>query len=89
MNYSNERIKTILKKYSRLFPEPDLIFLIDIPEDIAYERKMDTPSIDYLFERRGLYLAVAREHKMMILDGSKDILELQEKIEKELQNTLR
>ena len=39
-----------------LFPKPGIVFLIDLPEDIAFERKNDIQSIEYLRERRHRYL---------------------------------
>lgn len=38
-----------------LFPEPDAVFLLEIPTEEAMKRKHDIPSIEYLEERHGLY----------------------------------
>jgi thymidylate kinase len=38
-----------------LFPEPDAVFLLEIPPEEAMKRKDDIPSIAYLEERHGLY----------------------------------
>lgn len=79
--YSGEKIKQTLNRFFRLFPKPDLIFLVDVTEEIAYQRKNDIPSIDYLRERREVYLKMSKECEMIILDGSKDIAELQSEVE--------
>lgn len=70
MNYSKEKTMRLLDILLNLFPIPDLIFLIDVSEEIAFRRKDDTPSIEYLKERRNTYLEVAKEHNMIVLDGS-------------------
>ncbi len=80
LGYSNGKIKKTLKNCSYFFPKPDLSFLIDISEEIAYQRKNDTPSIEYLKERRKMYLDVGKEHGMVILDGNKDLTKLKEMI---------
>lgn len=76
LNYPQWRIGKALGRYLWLFPKPDLVFLIDVPEEIANQRKDDVPSVKYLEERRRLYLQVGREHGMTILDGSKGLDEL-------------
>lgn len=75
-NYSIDEVKKILDIWLNLFPKPDLVFLIDVPEEIAFKRKNDTPSIEYLKERRYIYLDVGKEYRMIILDGSRDLIEL-------------
>jgi dTMP kinase len=77
MNYSNEKKIDMLRKCFYLFPKPDMTFLIDIPEEIAYGRKDDIPSVDYLKDRRNIYLEIGRAYKMISLDGTKDLVELE------------
>ena len=84
MIYSKDRVISLLDNLLRFFPEPDVTFLIDVPEEIAYKRKDDTPSIRYLKERRTMYLDVGKEYGMVILDGSKDIYTLKNMIYKNI-----
>lgn len=84
MNYSTDKIITVLNNLLRFFPEPDITFLIDVPEEIAYNRKDDTPSISYLKERRWIYLDIGKEYGMVILDGTKKLEELQCEIEERM-----
>lgn len=86
-DYSPEKIKKTLKLYLRLFPKPDVVFLIDLPEEIAYQRKNDIPSLYYLSERRKIYLDMGREHDMIILDGTEDESELKSVIESKVAMT--
>ena len=82
MNYSRDMVISLLNKLLRFFPEPDIAFLIDVPEEIAYQRKDDTPSIRYLKDRRDMYLDVGKEYGMITLDGSKSLDELKNLIQK-------
>ena len=82
MDYSNERITNMIQRWSGLLPQPNLIFLVDVSEEIAYYRKDDTPSLNYLRERRHLYLATGREQNMTILDGSMELERLEHIVEK-------
>jgi len=82
--YSKETLRATLKRSLRFFPKPDLIYLIDVPEEIAYQRKGDIPALRFLEERRRLYLDIAGEYKMMILDGCQNELELESAIQAKL-----
>jgi len=78
LNYSKEAVKNFLdKKILSLFPTPDITFLIDLPEEIAYQRKKDIPSVHYLKDRRKIYSIIRKECKMITLDGSRKLGELQ------------
>lgn len=66
------RIQKMLKK----LPKPNLAFLIDVPEEVALNRKKDIPSKEYLAERRNLYLYVASKFNMEVLDGTKELGEI-------------
>lgn len=82
MDYSGDRVISLLNKLLCFFPEPDIAFLIDVAEEIAYQRKDDTPSIRYLKDRRDMYLDVGKEYGMVTLDGSKSLDELKNMIQK-------
>ena len=53
-------------------------------EEIAFKRKDDVPSIDYLKEKREIYLNIAKDLKMNILDGSLPKDEVREKLKKKV-----
>ena len=78
LGYNETQLKNSLKKFLLICPIPDLVFLIDIPEEVAFQRKDDIPSIEYLRVRRGYYLSIAEDYKMIVLDGTKDVDELEE-----------
>jgi thymidylate kinase len=80
LSYSSEKFGHMNKIFMKTCPHPDIVFLIDLSEEIAYERKTDTPSIEFLRERRQLYLNVARQYDMMCLDGTRKFTELRSDI---------
>jgi thymidylate kinase len=51
---------------------PNVVFLVDTPEEIAFRRKSDIYSMDYLRERRLAYLEMARQFGFAVLDGQSD-----------------
>jgi len=61
-----------------------MVFFVDVPEEIACERKSDIPCIDYLKERRRIYLEIGREYGVTILNGSKDLTSLESEIVNEV-----
>lgn len=55
-----------------LAPRPDLVFLVDLPEEIAYQRnlaKHDNLPLEYFKERRKLYLRFRSRPEVTVLNG--------------------
>lgn len=75
--YSYEKMMGILTKLLHFLPKPNLVFLLDLPEEIAYQRKDDIPAVNYLNLRRQLYLRLANHNEMVILDGCGKLSELE------------
>ena len=78
LDYTADKTLALLDRCLAFLPKPDLVFLIDLPEALAYQRKDDVVSVDFLSVRRDIYLQMAEKHGMTILDGSSDPQELQE-----------
>ncbi|MCL6479116.1 MAG: hypothetical protein K6T65_11990 [Peptococcaceae bacterium] len=72
LGLTKEKICKLIRFCYYLLPRPDYVFLIDLPEIIAYGRKNDVPSIDYLTSIRGTYFEVGKLMDMKILDGTLD-----------------
>lgn len=70
LGYAGEDATLEIRKMLKKLPKPDLAFLIDLPEEVALARKNDIPSKEYLKERRRLYLEVAQNFNMEVLDGT-------------------
>jgi dTMP kinase len=79
-DYPPERIKKVLRLCLRLLPKPNLVFLIDIPEEVAFQRKTDIPSPAFLTTRREIYRSLLEECGMVLLDGLGDANELETSI---------
>ena len=88
-NYSAEQVKKTIHRYLNLFPRPDLIFFIDLPEEIAYQRKSDVPSIDYLSRRRQAYLYMSKEQEMTLLDGTRNPGELEDTVQSKVKELIK
>jgi dTMP kinase len=76
LDYSVDRTMALLDRCLALLPEPNLVFLVDLPEELAFQRKDDVVSLDFLAVRRDIYLQMAAQYGMTILDGSSDPGEL-------------
>ena len=76
--------KELLRRFFYIFPKPDITFLIDVPEEVAYTRKDDITSVEYLHEKRKMYKKIEGEFEMVILDGSKSLDDLKNSIQKEV-----
>jgi dTMP kinase len=88
MEYDAKDIRLSLASIFQLLPEPDIVFLIDLPEEIALGRKDDVPHIEYLRERRELYLLTARLYPMVELDGAEPPEALADQVMAELARRL-
>lgn len=63
-------------KYIQWIPQPNYKFLLDLPESHAFYRKSDTASIEFLRERREIYLSLANEYGLKIIDATKPVEEI-------------
>lgn len=70
------QLNGLVDSFYVLNPRPDLVFVIDTPEEIAFSRKSDVHDIEYLRERRSEYLELARHHGFEVLDGRRSPEEL-------------
>src|SRR5262249_46557372 len=64
-----EKVSWLLNLFFLWNPKPDVVFLVDTPEEIAMRRKSDIHSIEYLRERRTEYLRMAERYGFQVLDG--------------------
>lgn len=71
LHYSTAQVHSLLA--ASWIPQPDSKFLLDLPEQVAFARKPDSDSIEFLRERRALYLHVANEYKLNVIDASQSI----------------
>lgn len=64
-----------------LFPVPDMVVYIDCDEDIAHRRKADA-DVEYLHDRRRLYLKLAQGYNWIKIDGTLSVEAVADQIKK-------
>ena len=70
LGYSPQDTLGAIERGLKLLPRPALTILIDLPEEVAFERKDDVPHLDYLRQRRKTYLLLENSPGVTRLDGS-------------------
>ena len=59
--YPEERFAKMVKGlWMRVLPRADMVLYLDVPEEVAFQRRADIPSVDYLRIRRAFYQAMCR-----------------------------
>lgn len=89
LNLSVKEMKKQLAKLLYVLPKPNIVFLMDINEEVAYKRKNDIPSREFLTIRRSIYLNIANQYEMEIFDGAKTLEKLQSDLKKVIFKCLR
>ncbi len=78
LDYPMDKTLALVSRCLAFLPKPDLVFLVDLPETVAYQRKDDIVSPEFLSIRRKIYLQMAQQEGMTILDGNRNPAELQQ-----------
>ena len=77
LHYSETKARKLIKLFRNVAPQPRVAFLVDVPAEIAIQRKQDIQSIEQHEKLRRLYFDLAAgDHKITILDGSKKLDDL-------------
>ena len=72
LSSSPKSTNKMLKGSISLLPKPDLIFLLDVAEEMGFRRKSDIKyAIDDLRKRRKIYLEIGKEYGITVLNSSK------------------
>jgi dTMP kinase len=83
-----EAVKMLGSSLLGLFPDPDMVFLLEIPPEEAMKRKDDIPSIVYLEERHDLYLKFAEITRAIRVDATGSIDQVQSDIRDRLREVV-
>ena len=78
LNYSMHETDMAIRVGLQILPTPDMTFLVDLPEEVAYRRKNDVPHIDYLKERRKWYQQILSRPEVQKINGESPIEEIVE-----------
>jgi thymidylate kinase len=63
----------------KLFPQPTVVFYIKVPPELAYARKEDIPSLEFLYRTDGEKQEILKElppDRVIMLDGTRPVEEL-------------
>ena len=63
-----------------IFPSPDVVIYVDCPENIAFSRTDDNLDVEYLEERRKLYLMLADKYGWFKVDGTLSVEEVASRV---------
>jgi thymidylate kinase len=80
LGYSEQTMQSRLACVLRIVPEPDTIFYVEIAEELAFERKHDVPSIQFLREKKSWYEKSMESLATTVLDGARPLPELTAKV---------
>ena len=78
-NYSEAKTRKMMSTLLKLSPKPDIAFFVDVPVEVAIQRKHDIPSISHHEELKKLYNNFIRD-EMIVLDGTKSLDKLNDNI---------
>lgn len=85
LGYSDEKVKRRLSQLFILLPSPDIFFFIDVPEEVAFRRKDDIPSLEFLKIKKEVYLKIlkflkARGAMVCVINGTNPIHNLEREV---------
>jgi len=83
LGLTTNEANSIIKYSWKFIPRPDITFFVKTPEDVAFSRKNDIPSISYL-KKRNTYYNSLQFSEMVILDGTNPLLQLQNEVDDNL-----
>jgi dTMP kinase len=75
-NHSQKKFQRMFKLFSFLSPKPDIFFLVEVPDDEAFKRKDDIPSIESLSKPITIYKELGKQMDAKVIDGTKKLEEL-------------
>ena len=84
LGYSDSQLEKMIDGFARWLPRTDILFVMDVPEEVSLKRKNDIPSVVYLQERRRSYLELGKLPGAVVMDGTRKLDELKNIIENKL-----
>jgi dTMP kinase len=74
--YDDKKFSRLFDFFYRLSPKPDVFFIINIPLEVAFSRKNDIPSVDFLRKPDIMYKDLGKKLNAKQLDGTRNIEQL-------------
>jgi len=83
LRYYDMYYPSIEKGFTNIVPKPDIVFLIDVPPKIAFDRKKEY-TLEHRIKERALYLEYAKKLGFKIIDNTKPLIEVSQNILEEI-----
>jgi len=81
LHYSESKAKNLIRLLKSVTPKPLVAFLVDVPAEIAMQRKNDIPSSEQHERLRKLYFNLVKgDTTVKLVDGSKRLEEVNYKV---------
>lgn len=61
----------IIAFFFKIAPKPDIVIFIELPDEVAFNRKSDIQDVDYLRERSERYRELSPKYGFYSIDGTK------------------
>jgi thymidylate kinase len=75
-NLDSRKIVWFVNRYLPLFPKTSMVFFVDVPAKVAFERKNDIISMDYIESLSKSYRSTAKYFGATRIDGTKKLSEI-------------
>lgn len=89
LGLSTDEMLDLIDFSFRFLSKPEIVFWVDVPEEVSLSRKNDILAREYLTERRAFYNILSEKYQFIELDGTQSLDELKGDIENYLQNYLK
>lgn len=84
MNLNLKDVRRIIDRFWSIAPKPDITFFVRIPEELAFKRKKDIPSLSYLKVRNDLYNKLSLHERFVTVDGTMNPEQLEDIVMKSI-----
>jgi thymidylate kinase len=75
--------------FAKLFPSPEFVFYLDLPATVAFQRKDDIQSLQYLEERQECYRVLVRVQRWITIDATRTVDQVKAEVLSHLANASR
>jgi thymidylate kinase len=70
LDLSEDEFLRLVDATAKFYPSPDAIFYLDLPAEVAFRRKNDIQSLQYLEERQERYRSLVKRHRWIAIDAT-------------------
>lgn len=70
LDLSDHEFQRLVEFMAKLYPSPDVVFYLDLPVEVAFRRKNDIQSAQYLEERQERYRSLTKKFHWISVDAT-------------------